>query len=141
MVTPATARRARTDRYKVAPEVAETIPVASKTPTPPKRAIRVAPSTGLSSTPNARAIDRARQPNARHHTTGRSANPWTFAAILRVAPDSHGVFQATAWNSRTDTATGMTARAHERIAVTANQLGGGITKPPKARPRNSRAVC
>src|SRR2546425_1231699 len=98
-------------------------------------------STELSSTPNARAIDRARQPNARHHTTGRSANPWTFAAILRVAPDSRGVFQATAWNTRTDTATGMTARAHERIAVTANQLGGGITKPPKARPRNSRAVC
>src|SRR5438128_12533400 len=67
------------------------MPVASKTPTPPKRAIRVAPSTGLSSTPNARAIDRARQPIARHHTTGRSANPWTFAATLRIAAKVQGL--------------------------------------------------
>src|SRR5437899_3808884 len=129
MVTPPTARRVSTDRWKVAPDVAETILVASKTPTPPNEAMRAAPSTGLSSTPSARVMDRARQPSARHHTTGRSAKPWTFAAIPRVAPDSRGVFQATALNTQTDTATGMAVRAHERIAVTANQLGGGITRP------------
>src|SRR5438445_11943090 len=141
MVTPATARSARTARWKVAPEVAETTLAASKTPTPPNRAITAAPNAGLSSTPSARVIDRTRHPSARHHTTGRSAKPLTIAAILSVAPDSRGVFQAAARNTRTDAATVMTARADERMAVTGKQLRGGITKAQNARPRNASDVC
>jgi len=74
MVTPATARSARTIDSRSRRKTAETTLVASKTPTPPNRAIRLAPSAGLSSMPNARLIDQTRQPSARHHTTGRSAS-------------------------------------------------------------------